>query len=94
MAEVLKRASVVLKVTSGKGARLEVKWQSNMLDATKAADPDQVLESAAEEIARIAELCGFGDRIERVVAAARYRVREHLRTQQPTDGVKLADSDA
>jgi hypothetical protein len=42
--------------------------------------------------ANVAELCGFGDRIERAVAAARYRVREHLRTQQPTEGVKLADS--
>lgn len=64
MAETLKRASVVLKVTSGKGSRIEVKWQSDMPGVPKPSSPDRVLERAADEIARIAELCGFGDKVE------------------------------
>lgn len=78
MAEELKRASVVLKVANQKGARLEVKWQSNAPGAPKPATPERVLEGAAEEIARLAELCGFGARIETAVQEARKRVQEHL----------------
>ncbi len=77
MSVTLKRASIVMKLTSGKGSRIEIKWQSDPPNAAKPASPDRVLEGAADEIARIAELCGFGDRIEAAVREARGRVQEH-----------------
>jgi hypothetical protein len=77
MSEALKSASILLKVSSEGGSRIEASYQSNRRGAKVQATPQQTMVEAVAEMARLAEFCGFGQAFADEVEAARKRVQEY-----------------
>lgn len=68
---VMKSCRIQINYSADDGFRSEAAYSSK-----RSGSPEECLYNAADEIARLAELFGFGDLIEFAVQDARKRVRE------------------
>jgi hypothetical protein len=80
----LTRASITISVSNDSSLRMQTQFASHVKGAVKPATPNEVLIAAADEIARIATLCGFDEDIVQAVLDARKRVKEWIDASQPT----------
>lgn len=76
----LKTASVQINYSTTDGYSSKAAYSGK-----RAGSPDVCINEAAFELARLAEMFGFGDDLEANVKEARQKVREFF-TEEPTDG--------